>query len=234
MASRTASTPSPLAPETMKAGRPDSASARPPAPPPIRRRSCRPCSGRPARPSRRGRRHRLPARRGRCGRRWRRPHHWRRPDGSESGCARHGRGSGRRCPAPSAAPSIRPGMSARTKSTALVADHAELRMEGGEGIIADLGLGVGDGVEEGGLARIGQADEAGIGDQLQAQPDPHLLAGPAGAVLARRAVGRGLVAGIAAAAVAAAQQDDALPGLGEVGEDMLARRRPAPGCRPGP
>ena len=43
---------------------------------------------------------------------------------------------------------------------ALVADDAELRVERGERIIADLGLGVGDGVEEGRLAGIGQADQA--------------------------------------------------------------------------
>src|SRR4030095_12772909 len=48
-----------------------------------------------------------------------------------------------------------------------------------------------------------------------------LLAGPAGAVLARRAVGRGLVAGVAAAAVAAPEEDDALADFGEVGEDVL-------------
>ena len=101
-----------------------------------------------------------------------------------------------------------------------VADDAELRMEGGEGIIADLGLGVGDRVEKGRLAGIGQADQAGIGDQLEPQPDPQFLARPAGAVLARGAVGRGLVAGIAAAAVAALEQDYALADLGEVGEDI--------------
>src|SRR5207253_2481380 len=51
---------------------------------------------------------------------------------------------------------------------------------------------------------------------------PHLLARPAGAVLARGAVGGRLVAGIAAAAVAAPQQGDALTDLGEIGEDMLS------------
>ena len=40
-------------------------------------------------------------------------------------------------------------------------------------------------------------------------------------MLARGAVGRALVAGIAAAAVAALQQDDALADFGEVGEDIL-------------
>ena len=59
-------------------------------------------------------------------------------------------------------------------------DDAELGRERGERIIGDLGLGARDGGEEGRLAGIGQADEAGIGDQLQPQPNPALLAGPAG------------------------------------------------------
>ena len=49
-------------------------------------------------------------------------------------------------------------------------------MERGEGIVGDLRLGGGDGGEQGRLAGIGQADEAGIGDQLQPQPQPALLA----------------------------------------------------------
>ena len=57
-------------------------------------------------------------------------------------------------------------------------------MERGEGIVGDLRLGRRDGREEGRLAGIGQADEAGIGDQLQAQDQPALLAFLAG--LARR------------------------------------------------
>src|SRR3546814_2692397 len=55
-------------------------------------------------------------------------------------------------------------------------------------------------------------------DLLQPQPHPHLLARPAGTVLARRAVGRAFVARIAASAIAAAQKDDALALFGEVGE----------------
>ena len=93
---------------------------------------------------------------------------------------------------------------------ALVADDAELRAERGERIIADLGLGVGDRIEEGRLAGVGQADEADVGEQFEAQPHPCFLARRAGLVLARGAVGRGLVAGVAAAADAALQQGDAL------------------------
>ena len=69
-------------------------------------------------------------------------------------------------------------------------EHAELRMQRGERIVGDLRLGRAHGGEEGRLAGIGQADDAGIGDQLQAQADGALLAGLAGIGLARRLVGR--------------------------------------------
>ena len=124
-------------------------------------------------------------------------------------------------PAPSAAPSIRSGDVGDDELALAVADDSELGVEGGERIGADLGLGVGDGVEEGRFAGIGKADQADVGEQLQPKPHPGLLARPAVAVLARRAVGRALVAGIAAAAVAALQEDLALADPGEVGEDML-------------
>ena len=65
-------------------------------------------------------------------------------------------------------------------------------MQGGERIVGDLRLGMADARQEGRLAGIGQADQAGIGDQLEAQPEPALLARPARIGAARRAVGRGL------------------------------------------
>ena len=102
-----------------------------------------------------------------------------------------------------------------------MAHDAQLRAGRGEGIIADLGLGIGDGVDEGRFARIGQADQPGISKQLQSQPDPRLLARPAGAVLARGAVGRCLVARIAAPAVTAAHEHAPFPRYGEIGKDVL-------------
>ena len=104
---------------------------------------------------------------------------------------------------------------------ALVAHHAELGHERGEGIIADLGLRVADRVDEGRFARIGQADKAHVGQQLQPQPHPHLLARNARLVLARGAVGRGLVAGVAAPAHSAFKEHDALADLGEVGKHLF-------------
>ena len=44
----------------------------------------------------------------------------------------------------------------------LVVDHAQLRGQRREGIVTDLGLGVGDLVDKGALAGIGQADQPGI------------------------------------------------------------------------
>ena len=88
--------------------------------------------------------------------------------------------------------------------------HAELRMQRGERIVGDLRLGGADRGEEGRLAGIRQADEAGVGDQLQPQPDPALLARLAGIGVARRAVGRGLEMRVAEAAIAALGEHDAL------------------------
>ena len=51
------------------------------------------------------------------------------------------------------------------------AHHAELRMQRGERIIGDLRLGRADRGEESGLAGIGQADQAGVGNQFQPQAD---------------------------------------------------------------
>src|SRR5437868_5906407 len=101
---------------------------------------------------------------------------------------------------------------------ALVPDDSELRAERGEGIVADLGGSVADRIEEGRLAGVGQADESDVGEQLEAQPDPHFLAVFTGLVLARGAVGRGLVAGVAAPAHAALQEGHALAGLCEISQ----------------
>ncbi len=104
---------------------------------------------------------------------------------------------------------------------ALVSDDAKLRAQRREGIGADLCLGIGNAVDEGRLARIGEADQADVGEQLQAQPDPHFLARPTRLMLARGAIDRAFIARIAAPAVAAAQQPDALSDAGEV-DDQAA------------
>ncbi len=106
---------------------------------------------------------------------------------------------------------------------ALVHAHdAELRMQRGERIVGDLRLGRAHRGEKRRLAGIGQADETGIGDQLQPQADGALLAGLAGIGLARRAVGRRLEIGVAEAAIAALGDGHALADMGEIGKQRLA------------
>ena len=61
---------------------------------------------------------------------------------------------------------------------ALRVHDAELRMQRGEGIVGDLRFRRADDGEEGRLAGVGQADEAGVRDQFQPQPDPALFARP--------------------------------------------------------
>src|SRR6185369_12959369 len=98
----------------------------------------------------------------------------------------------------------------------LVADDAELRAESREWIIAHLCRGVADRVEEGRFSRIRQTEETDVGEQLETQPDPHLLACFTRLVLPGRAVCRALVARVAAAPEAAAQEDNSLSDLGQV------------------
>ena len=102
------------------------------------------------------------------------------------------------------------------------AHDAEPGMERREGIVGDLRLRRRDGGEEGRLARVGQADEARIGDELQAQPDPALLALLAGIGPPGGAVRRGGEMGVAEAAVAALGQEHPLADLGHVGDERLA------------
>ena len=68
------------------------------------------------------------------------------------------------------------------------ADDAELGVERGEGVVGDLGAGGGDDGEEGALASVREADEADIGDELEAEPDPPFLPG-----IARRRFAGGAV-----------------------------------------
>src|SRR5262249_56136213 len=71
-------------------------------------------------------------------------------------------------------------------------------------------------------ARVGQPNNAGVRNQLEAQPDRELLAGLAGIGMARRTVGRTLEMGVAEAALAAARDHRPLTYIGEVCEQGLA------------
>src|SRR3712207_6650743 len=95
-------------------------------------------------------------------------------------------------------------------------------MQGREGIVGDLRLRRRDGCEEGRLAGVREAYEPGIRDELEAQPDPALVALEARIGPARRPVGRGGEMGVAEAPVAAPGEEHALARMGHVGDERLA------------
>jgi len=55
------------------------------------------------------------------------------------------------------------------------AHHTQVRDEGGEWVVGDLGAGRGDLGYEGGFAGVGEADEAHLGEELQLEPDMPLF-----------------------------------------------------------
>ena len=87
------------------------------------------------------------------------------------------------------------------------ADHAELRLEGREGIVGDLGAGGGDHGEQRALPRIRLAQEAHVGDQLEHELELALLAVLAGFPLARALVRGRRKPGIAAPAAPAPRDE---------------------------
>jgi hypothetical protein len=95
---------------------------------------------------------------------------------------------------------------------------AEVRGQGRERIVGDLRLGGAGGGQEGRLARVGQADQADVGDQLQPHPDPAFFAFLAGIGVFRGLVDRALEVQVAPAAVAALGQQQARARVVEVGD----------------
>ena len=132
------------------------------------------------------------------------------------------------------APSIRPGKSARTKARSPpIGNDAEIGMLGGERIIADFRLSARQPAQQRGLAGVGQADQAGVGDDLQLQDDPALLAGRAGLRLARRPVGRVAKARLPRPPRPPWAMTTCLTGCGQVAQDVARGRGPGSVCRAG-
>lgn len=99
-------------------------------------------------------------------------------------------------------------------------NDAEVGLECGEGVVGDFGFGRRDARDEGGLADVGVADDADIGEDLELEAEGELFAGVAHFMLARSLVGgRGEVL-VAAAAAAGAGDDDALVGMLEVVDEV--------------
>src|SRR5262249_9446163 len=115
---------------------------------------------------------------------------------------------------------------------AIRADHAQIRLERGEWIVGDLGSRRGDHGNQRGLAGVGEADQADVGDEFQSEPQVTLFAGLAFLVFARCLV-PGLGEVLVAATTAAPMRDPhALAGGSEIGhrfagviiEDQRANR----------
>ena len=85
-------------------------------------------------------------------------------------------------------------------------ERAEHGLERRERVGGDLRLRAGHAREQRGLARVGQADEADVGEQLEVQPQRPLLAGQAALGEPRRLPDGGLEARVAAPARAAARR----------------------------
>ena len=86
------------------------------------------------------------------------------------------------------------------------AHHAEMRMQGREGVVGDLGTGVAHGRDEGGLARVGHAQQTDVGKHLELKTQGAVLTGFAGRALTRRTVHARFEVQIAQAALAACGQ----------------------------
>ncbi len=82
-------------------------------------------------------------------------------------------------------------------------DHAQIGVQGGEGVIRHLRFGLRYRANQGGFAGVRHAQQAHIRQDTQFQQQPAFFAGGAFGFLPRRAVGRALEAGIAEAVPAA-------------------------------
>ena len=109
------------------------------------------------------------------------------------------------------------------------AHHAEMRFEGREGIVGDLGLGRRDPRDERALAGVGEADQGDVGHELELEIEIPLLADLA--LFGERRCAH-LVrekARVATAALTAARRKESIPGRHQIGEydpGLIAHHRP--------
>jgi hypothetical protein len=91
--------------------------------------------------------------------------------------------------------------------------HAQIGMQGGEGIVGDLGPSGGHGADQGGFAGVRHPQQPDIGDDFQFQPQIARLARRSRLGLARGAIGAAFVAGVAETVKAAARHQQPLARL---------------------
>ena len=98
--------------------------------------------------------------------------------------------------------------------------HPQVGEQGGEVVVGDLGPGLAYHAQQGGLAHVGEAHQAHVGQELELQDHVPALAGQARLGEAGHLPGGGGEVLVAPAAVAAAGQHEAV-GLGHVADDLL-------------
>ena len=107
--------------------------------------------------------------------------------------------------------------------------HAQVGEEGGKVIVSDFRPGLGRDRQQGGLAHVGEADEAHVRQQLQLQQDRPFFSGQTGLGELGGLAGGGGEVLVAPAAVAAAAEDEGLVG-GHVHDDLFRLRIPDHGA----
>ena len=100
--------------------------------------------------------------------------------------------------------------------------HAQIRVHGGEGVIGDFRSCRRNGTDKGTLARVGQTEQADIGENAQFEAQFALLARFARRRLARGAVGARLEMDVAEATLAASGQQDRFAVDIKIGDDLPA------------
>ncbi len=136
-------------------------------------------------------------------------------------CAADGAGNWWPSPAPSAAPSIRPGNVGDDEAAVLVDAHdAQVGRQRRERVVGDFGPRGGDRADQRRLAGVRHAEQPDVGEHLELEMQHALHAFFARRRLARRAIGARFEMQVAEAALAALRQQRLLAVRGEVGDEF--------------
>ena len=105
------------------------------------------------------------------------------------------------------------------EGTSVAVGHdAERGFEGGEGVVGNLGAGIGERADQRRLTGVGEADQTDIGEELQFQDHHHFLHGLAGLGVARCLVGGGAKLEVAQSAASAFEQHHDLSVFDDIAE----------------
>src|ERR1700735_5525627 len=99
-------------------------------------------------------------------------------------------------------------------------DDAEVGFEGGEGVVGNLGAGGGEARDERGLADVGIAYEADVGEEAEFETIVVGVAEATELMFARGLMRRGGEVLVATATATAAGDDDLVVGVGEIVDDL--------------